>query len=467
MNFDRTLFAANIVAVVSADGVLNPLELSQCETVKKHFKYTKSEWAKGEKLAATPGFVPKPTGTFADKVTNLESMLRIAYADGEAARPELDLINRFCNQIGITQQQLDSLNADVVNDVQRDPVVCPSCGAELPHGSAFCSSCGAKIAADAGVKTAFDIPKEGLAITFCESTAASFPDALKLAQETYGFQEIERTKKKWYLAAFTWEDTRWRKMVELVAGMRNKEVFEKGEKKDWYEVFSWKMMNCLRGRDSAYDESAYCFRASCGYVTCESSELNPWGCASLQLAWNAYTNSWMKFGSWQNLEDGLRWVFDKDRIRHAYAENARDVRKCPYFTDTCEKVLAALPDYVYPVRDRAWKFRQVCDETTPGAIKVKIQDEWGVNTIWTDGPEPADLSVFEKIVRAVYPDKEFDRIVRPSGGSGAVIDGAGSPIDASTAEERERNDRDLAEAIRRYGRDKLMRDLSDFYDGKA
>ena len=80
-------------------------------------------------------------------------MLRIAYADGEAAETEVRMIMDFCNQIGITQEQLDSLNADVVSDVQHDPIVCPACGTELSHGSMFCSACGAKIAADSGVKT--------------------------------------------------------------------------------------------------------------------------------------------------------------------------------------------------------------------------------------------------------------------------------------------------------------------------
>ena len=413
MNFDRTLFAANVVAVVAADGVLNPLELAQCEIIKKHFKYTKTEWGKGEKLAATPGFIPKPTGTFADKVLNVEAMLRIAYADGEAAGTEVRMIMDFCNQIGITQEQLDSLNADVVSDVQHDPIVCPSCGAELTHGSMFCSACGAKIAADSGVKTTFVIPSKGLAITFSESTAASFGDALALAKETDSFQEIERSKKRWYLASFSWDDTRWRKMVNHVSGMRNKEVFDDGEKKDWYDVFSWRMMNCLQNRDSAYDRHAYCFCGGSEYEGGSSKLMNPWGCACLHLAWNGgYENSWLRFGMWEKHMTGLRWVFDKDRIRHAYMEKAKEVRKCPHFAESVEQVLAALPDYVYPGKDKAWKFHEVYDETMPGIAKITRRDDWGTTIVCSDGPEPADLSVFSTIIHSVYDGTALDSVLR-------------------------------------------------------
>lgn len=411
MNFDRTQFAANVVAVVTADGVLNPLELAQCEIIKKHYKYTKTEWAKGERLAGTPGFALKPTGTFADKVMNVEAMLRVAYADGDAAECEVKLIMDFCVAIGITQEQLDSLNADVVKDVLQDPIVCPFCGSEVAHGSSFCPSCGTKLAVDAGVKTSFDIPPEGLTITFSESTASTFGDALALAKETSAYQEIERSKKKWYLASFSWDDMRWRKMVECVSGMRNKEVYDNGEPKDWYSVFSWKLMDCLRRRDTAYDKSTHCFCSS-SYGDGSGKVLNPWGCACLQLAWNEYGNSWMRFGRWEKNLMNIRWVFDKERIRHAFMESAKDVRRCPYFVDSMEKVLAALSDSVCPVRDKAWKFHAVYDELVPGAITVNIRNEYGVEKIKSDGPEPADLSVFSQIMRSVYGEAQLKAVLK-------------------------------------------------------
>lgn len=403
MNFDRTLFAANVAAVISADGVLHPLELAQCELIKKHYKYTKTEWGKGEKLAATPGFVPKPTGTFADGAMNVEAMLRVAYADGDASEKEVKIIMDFCQAIGMTQEQLDNLNADVVNDVLHDPISCPACGTEVAPGAAFCSSCGAKIAADGGVKTEFEIPREGLAISFCESTAASFADALSLAKETSGFQEIERSKKKWYLATFSRDDMRWRKLVECVSAIRNREVFEDGEKKDWYELFSWKLMNCLRRRDSAYDKNVHCFFTSDDNGVNTYRNFNPWGCSCLEMSWTGYGNAWLRMGRWEKrMIGGLHWVFDKDRMRHAYGENSKEVRRCPFFTDVMERVIAALPDSVCPAKDRNWKYHETYESIIPGAVKVRVLRDYGIEVITTDGPEPTNLTVFRDIINRVF-----------------------------------------------------------------
>ena len=51
MNYDTTLFIANIASVASADSELHPLELAQFELIKKHFKFSKTDWSKGEKKA--------------------------------------------------------------------------------------------------------------------------------------------------------------------------------------------------------------------------------------------------------------------------------------------------------------------------------------------------------------------------------------------------------------------------------
>ena len=145
MNYDTTLFIANIASVASADGEFHPLELAQFELIKKHFMFSKTDWSKVDKKAQEKDFVPTPTGTFADKVQNLEMMLQVAYADGEASDDEIRLIMNFGALIGITQEQMDNLNADVVADVLADPICCPHCGMVVPSQSAFCSSCGAKL----------------------------------------------------------------------------------------------------------------------------------------------------------------------------------------------------------------------------------------------------------------------------------------------------------------------------------
>ena len=415
MNYDNTLFIANIVSVASADGRLHPLEQAQFELIKKHFKFSKTDWNKGEKRAQETGFTPKSTGTFADKVQNLEMMLRVAYADGDASEAEISLIMNFGAEIGITQEQVDNLNADVVADVLSDPITCPQCGAEVASQSAFCSSCGAKLAGGDGERLTFDIPQNGISITFSESTAATFDDALQLAKSADHYQEITRNKKKWFLAHFNNTDMRWLKMAEYIGGIRNKEVYENGERKDWYDVFNWQMMQCLKERGKAFNSSQYCFgkySETSDYGCSSGINLNPWGCRCIRMTWNNYGASWLRFGRWEKpaLSRHYIWRFDKDRIRHAYEEAAKVAIRCPHFIHSLEAVLALLPDTICPSTDMDWKFHECYDGLTPGAIKIIRKLDYGTETFLSDGPEPATLDVLKHIVLAVYDGGDLQQL---------------------------------------------------------
>ena len=415
MNYDTTLFIANIASVASADGEFHPLELAQFELIKKHFKFSKTDWGKGEKKAQEVGFVPTPTGTFADKVQNLEMMLRVAYADGEASDDEIRLIMNFGALIGITQEQMDNLNADVVADVLADPICCPHCGMVVPSQSAFCSSCGAKLAGGEGEKLKFDIPSSGISITFSESTAATFNDALQLAKATGNYQEISRNKKKWFLAHFDHGDMRWLKMAEYIGSVRNKEVYEDGERKDWYDVFNWHMMQCLRERGKAFKSNQYCFgkcSTTSDYGYSSETNLNPWGCRCIKMTWNNYGASWLRFGKWEKplLSRHYIWRFDKDRIRHAYKEAAKSVERCPHFIHSVDAVLALLPDTICPATDKDWKYHECYDELTPGTVKIVRKLDYGTETFMSDGPEPATLNVLKRIVLSVYEGGDLHQL---------------------------------------------------------
>ena len=364
MNYDNTLFIANIVSVASADGRLHPLEQAQFELIKKHFKFSKTDWNKGEKRAQETGFAPKPTGG-----------------------------DEFV----------------VVADVLSDPITCPQCGAEVASQSAFCSSCGAKLAGGDGERLTFDIPQNGISITFSESTAATFDDALQLAKSADHYQEITRNKKKWFLAHFNNTDMRWLKMAEYIGGIRNKEVYENGERKDWYDVFNWQMMQCLKERGKAFNSSQYCFgkySETSDYGCSSGINLNPWGCRCIRMTWNNYGASWLRFGRWEKpaLSRHYIWRFDKDRIRHAYEEAAKVAIRCPHFIHSLEAVLALLPDTICPSTDMDWKFHECYDDLTPGAIKIIRKLDYGTETFLSDGPEFMTVEIYSNSLHDTMVD---------------------------------------------------------------
>ena len=409
MKFDPAKFIANIVSVVEADGVLHGAEQAQCDIIRKHFKFTKTEWTQGEKLAHDAGFSLAPTGTFADKVQNLEMMLRVAYADGEAGEKEVEAIARFCGLIGISQEQLDSLNDDVANEILDAPKACHACGGEIPAGSAFCPTCGTPVApASAGVRTDFDIPETGLSIAFAESTAGGFQRALDLARGTPAFQECVRGKKKWFMASYAPGETGWIELVDALSGLKNCEVYENGTPASWAAVFPWELTSCLRDHDKAYEPDLYCFGKGI-----DGSNLNPWGCRRIEMSWSGYwrETNWFRMGSWEKSTDrraAVQWRFDKEKMRFLFNQNAAKIRMCPCFNaNILDIVLNALPDVVRPEIDRDWRFHEAWGEGSAGCITVSTKDEFGyTENKQSDGVEPNGLGFFARLMKAIY-DKDL------------------------------------------------------------
>lgn len=404
MKFDSAKFIANIQTVISADGKLHPGEAAQCEEIRKHFKFTKTEWTKGEKLASTPGFDLQPTGTFADKVQNLEMMLRVAYADGEADDKEVATIAKFCELIGISQNQLDDLNSDVAKEIAGRPKSCPACGAEVAPDSAFCPKCGSPIATpdDEGVKTSFNIPPRGISIAFAESTASGFQKALSIAKASPSFQECVRNGKHWFMATYPKEGIEWFDLIENLGGMKYSEVYEDGILKDWGDVFPWQLMTCLRDRPKAFNPILYCFGKDLDH-----NYPNPWGCMRANMNWKPPYDTWFRLGKWETVSNvpgaHVLWRFDKEQMLFMFNKNMESVRLCPYFNKNVGlDVLRALPDVVYPEIDENWKFHFTYDENASGTITITKRDGMFTTKEHSDGVEPAGLDFFATLLRRVH-----------------------------------------------------------------
>ena len=99
MTINPVPYLANIATIAHADGKLSPSELGQLEAIRAEFKFKKGDFNKALNLVAQGQHSITPIGTFADKVKNLELMLRVAYADDDLDSKELALLSSFCEKI--------------------------------------------------------------------------------------------------------------------------------------------------------------------------------------------------------------------------------------------------------------------------------------------------------------------------------------------------------------------------------
>ncbi len=120
-------------------------------------------------------------------------MLRVAYAGDDLDKSEAVVIRDFCKTIGVTQDQLNRVVKEVVTTLKSTGRVCPKCGADNDSDAAFCSKCGTGLERDvASVNVKLEIPEQGIAIEFADSTASGFAKALEIAKATPAYQSAKR-----------------------------------------------------------------------------------------------------------------------------------------------------------------------------------------------------------------------------------------------------------------------------------
>ncbi|MDZ7372227.1 MAG: TerB family tellurite resistance protein [candidate division KSB1 bacterium] len=404
---DPVLFLANIALVARSDGALSAVELGQLEAIRKECGFKKGDFSAAIRLAESGNYAITPVGTFADQVKNLEYILRVAYADSDLEVSEMALIQVFCKQIGVLQDQLEKLTAEVLASLKVTGKLCPACTAENTADARFCSTCGASLAANMHeVQVGFDIPPRGIAIEFSDSSAGSFPNALELAKATAGYQNCQKNNKTWHLATFpsgSLADAI--PLANALHSMRNRVVYIDGVKQLWDDVFGF--VWCASQRSVAYQPVEYCFGKS-------ENRLNPWGCKQANMDWTEWAN-WFCYGSWEKsgfTGSRVQWRFDKMRIRHELATNLHQYRYCPFLNmRLTEAILRHLPDVVVPGVDKYWDYHQVYEEV-PGAIKIVLKDRseaFAYNReFWADGVRPKGFHVLASILAKAFREVGID-----------------------------------------------------------
>jgi uncharacterized tellurite resistance protein B-like protein len=412
---EKTDYIANLWLIARADKALSDQEKALINEVQKIIQAKCAHNTAAQKAVESGGFALTKVGSFADQVQNLEDMVAVALADSDLAQAETDLIASFCGMIGIQQRQLDLITSDVSKRLKaKAPTVpCAKCGAQIQSGARFCPSCGAAIEGGPPPTTAleFDIPTNGYAVTFSESTATGFTAAVELAKQIGPVQTIVKNKKNWYLVSTPSDRfVDVTRIAKALSGIRNRAIYYDGQQMDWEEVFGF--IWCANQRDRAYSPVEYCFGK-------DENRVNPWGCKQARMDWTEWS-SWFSLGHWERsgpVNKRNVWVFDKDRIRHDLATNLHRFRFCPYLDQRfVEAVIVSIPERVEITENGPWKYNAVYEET-PGSIKVVEREGTGdlvyTREYFADGVRFRGLLPLKEVLTSAYSIAETKPEISP------------------------------------------------------
>lgn len=200
-------YIANVLSVIRADNSSNSLEEKAFEIVISEIGAKKKEIKDAERMVSDKDFIVAPVGRYSEIIRNFEDMVYVAKADGVLSDTENQKILSFASKIDITEEQIELIISDTNSRLLSKSVVikCVNCSAEIPSNSKFCPECGLAIGESKNISDKqfeFKYQNTGCAIEFSETTSANFEIALKIAKSTPIFQEIEKNRKKWYLASW-------------------------------------------------------------------------------------------------------------------------------------------------------------------------------------------------------------------------------------------------------------------------
>jgi len=403
---DKISYLANVLLVAFADKALSTRESAALEEIRKGIDGKKGQLTSAQKAVEGGSYAFTRAGSFADQVRNLEDILFVALADSDLASRESELVSNFSQLIGVYQDQLDKIIADTSRrcDSASHTVTCPACSATAPAQARFCPGCGQALSASEppAVQVGFEIPAQGYAIEFAESTAGGFTTGVELAKATGTMQTATKNKKTWYMATFpTNQFAGIVPLASALSGIRNRRVLLDGQELPWGEVFGFTW--CASQRATAYRPIEFCFGK-------DENRLNPWGCKQSRLEWTEWAQ-WFSYGRWQKsrvLSSGYVFVFDKERIRHELATALYRYRFCPHMRpQLAEAVLRHLPDEVEVVTNGDWKYSHAY-EALPGTIKIVEREGSGdyvfTNEYYADGVHPRGFAVLADILKKAFAE---------------------------------------------------------------
>jgi len=366
---------------------------------------------KADALAQSEGFIPTAVGSFSSRIANLEDMMLVSLIDGALDQAEKSAVLMFAKKVGVTNDQLQQILSEVKASLASSSAMraCPKCSAKVQRDAKFCPECGGSLELTdkaAAVAVEYDIPENGIAIEFAESTASGFVDAVRKAKGAPKNAECIKGKKTWYMASWPKDQIEdAAKLVNDLKGMRNRKVWVDGKESRWDEVFGFTW--CSEQRNTAYRPLEYCFGV-------DEKRLNLWGCKNSRMDWTTWSD-WFSFGSFKKgglLKSGHTFVFDKERIRHELESNLYRFRFCPHLSfNLVEAVLAQLPDEVEVKSRGEWVYKEDY-EASPGSIKVKVKEvEDGytyTNEFHSSGVVPRTSAVGVDILKKAFLAVGYD-----------------------------------------------------------
>lgn len=182
---DKVFYLGNVLLIALADKNISPQEGAVLDQIRKGIGAKKNQLNVARKMVEAESYTFRKTDSFSDQIHNLEDMLSVALVDSDLSEHDLVLVKQYCRLVGIYEDQLDTIISETSRryDALLDATLCPACSKSVPSDARFCPSCGKTIARveTTTASEVFQIPREGYALEFCESTSGGFMAALEIA----------------------------------------------------------------------------------------------------------------------------------------------------------------------------------------------------------------------------------------------------------------------------------------------
>lgn len=405
---EKITYLANLLVVARADQRISPDEMQVVIDAQKRIGATKTLLSKAQNVAEGPQYIPTPVGQFSAKIANLEDMLLVSLVEGTLDQTEKPIVLEFARKVGITNDQLQIVFAQckAAITLSSGNRACSNCTAVVVGSAKFCPFCGNSLEQanqQNSLQVSYNVPVEGVAIEFSESTASGFADAVRRAQTAPVNATCVKGKKKWYLAAWPKDQIGIAaKLVDDLKGMRNRKVWVDGQESRWDDVFGFTW--CHEQRNAAYRPIEYCFGV-------DEKRFNIWGCKQTRMDWVRWSN-WFSYGQFKKaggLKNQTVFTFDKNRIRHELETNLFSYRFCPHLNfRLIEAVLDAIPNEVEIKPNGPWAYKEEYEQF-PGSIQIteKVVEGGGYSytkEYYSSGVVPRSpeigLEILGKAVRA-------------------------------------------------------------------
>ena len=298
---DKISYLANVFAICGADGCVSPREVAVMKDVASRLNVSQKEITAARNLVASGHYELALLSDFRVRRDNIEDMVMVALADGNLQPQAAAPIEKFAKTLRFAQADMDMIARRAQSRLN------------LLFKTARAADRATPVSPSPVANVASAPPPMPQAATSAEPAevpvVAETPPAARPAPSP---------------------------PVALPAAVSA----------------------CLRCRDAAQDQAAYCYG--------EGETLNVWGCRLLCQPW-CVGAPWLKAGTFR--PSGC-FVFDRDAIRALLAQAAVSAVRCPHFDpDAVERALAALPSQAWPGRRWTLSLAKVGEPGLPLTVR--------------------------------------------------------------------------------------------------